>query len=292
MSVQGSNQSMASPMNRVRSQLECPVCYNIPRDLPLPSCPSGHFVCRPCKTKVKDCPTCRQPMPANMTNSAIGALIEQVEHDCKFTDQGCGVKMMLKDLVTHEKTCPDRTIQCPNPGCAQLVKLKNFDNHAQRGNHSLIIDSRCNIRFKILRNNVVPRVHWPLGCFYALDEIFYLTLAYHKPSKCFVISILVAKSQDVASKYKANVNIKGDNNELCFNGINVSSVENAPSVEQCIEETGTISLCLQRNLAKSLSVKKQEEGFGIVEYLNVGVSFERHLNVDAFALKRKRGNNE
>ena len=133
------------------------VCYNIPRDLPLPSCPSGHFVCRPCKTKVKDCPTCRQTMPANMTNSAIGALIEQVEHNCKFSDQGCGVKMMLKDLVTHEKTCPDRTIQCPNPGCAQLVKLKNFDNHAQEDAHSLIIDSRGNIRFKILQNNVSIR---------------------------------------------------------------------------------------------------------------------------------------
>ena len=113
-----------------------------------------------------------------------------------------------------------------------------------------------------------------MGCFNALDEIFYLTLAYHKPSECFVIRILVAKSQDVASKYKANVNIKGDNNELCFNGINVSSVENAPSVEQCIEETGTISLCLQRNLAKSLSVKKQEEWYRIVESLTLNVSFD------------------
>ena len=60
-------------------------------------------------------------MPVNMTNTAIGALIEQVEHNCKFSDQGCGVKMMLKDLVTHEKKCPDRTIQCPFSGCAQLV---------------------------------------------------------------------------------------------------------------------------------------------------------------------------
>ena len=129
MSGQGS-----SPMTRVRSQLECPVCFNIPRDLPLPSCPSGHFVCRPCKTRVRDCPTCRQPMPANSINSVVGALIEQVEHNCKFSDQGCRVRMLLKDLVNHEKKCLDRTIPCPYSGCAQVVKLSNLTVMLERIN--------------------------------------------------------------------------------------------------------------------------------------------------------------
>ena len=43
-----------------------------------------------------------------MTNSFAGALIEQVEHSCKYNDQGCEVKMMLKDLLVHERSCPEK----------------------------------------------------------------------------------------------------------------------------------------------------------------------------------------
>ena len=118
---QDSNQLEA----RITSQLECPVCFNIPRELPIPCCPSGHIVCRPCKKRVTDCPTCRRPMPANMTNSLAGALIDQVQHRCKFHDQGCDIKMMLKDLVTHEKECPDRTIKCPVP---EGIKVSSVEN--------------------------------------------------------------------------------------------------------------------------------------------------------------------
>jgi len=283
MSVQGSNQSTASPMTRVRSQLECPVCFNIPRDLPLPSCPSGHFVCRPCKTRVRDCPTCRQPMPANMTNSAVGALIEQVEHSCKFSDEGCRVKMLLKDLVNHEKTCLDRTITCPYSGCAQVVKLSNFDSHAlenEPDHHSMFIGGGGNgngakITFKIPQNCVAFQQTWYMGCFQALDELFHVNFVYHQASQCFVLSIWLAKSSRVASKYRANLVIKGDHHKLCFEGIKVSSVENVPSIEKCIEETGSISLSLQRNLAKNLSVKKQEGGAEIQEFLSVEVSIKK-----------------
>ena len=152
MSGQGSNQLAASQVTKIRSQLECPVCFNIPRDLPIPSCPSGHIVCRSCKERVRDCPTCRQPMPANSTNSLVGALIEQVEHRCKYNDQGCKVKMMLKDLVTHEKQCQERTFNCPYGGCSQLVKLKDFDNHALKdeGNpHCLIIGNNKSSYFRV-----------------------------------------------------------------------------------------------------------------------------------------------
>ena len=38
-----------------------------------------------------------------------GTVFEQVQHRCKFSDQGCEVKMILKDLVTHEKQCPVNT---------------------------------------------------------------------------------------------------------------------------------------------------------------------------------------
>ena len=274
MSGRSSNQSVASPMKRIRSELVCPVCLNIPRDLPIPSCPSGHFVCRPCKKRVRDCPTCRQPMPPNMTNSLVGALIEQVQHKCKFADHGCEVKMMLKDLVTHEKTCPDRTIKCPYTGCAQVLKLKNFDIHAlHTTRHSRILDTRDGrLVYPITVNNTVYDIQWSLVGIKELDQLFHVNFGYYEPSKCFVFSIWLSKSQNVASKYVAKITIEGDKKNLCFEGISVSSVENVPSMNKCMEKNGNIFLCLPISLARSICAKNK----GIdQEDLVVGFSFKK-----------------
>ena len=140
------------------------------------------------------------------------------------------------------------------------MKLKTFDIHAfvHHVNH-------CRIRmgdntfYVILKNNVF--CHDALAHAHAhartLDEIFHVNLAYHNPSNCFVISVWLAKSQNIASKYKADLVIEGDNHKLCFEGINVCSVENIPSIDKFIGDAGDIPLCLSRNLAKKLSVKRQ-----------------------------------
>ena len=267
---------MESPMTKIKSQLECPVCFNIPRDLPIPSCPSGHIVCRPCKKRVTHCPTCRQPMPANMTNSVVGGLIEQVQHRCKFNDQGCEVKMLLKDLVIHEKQCPERTIKCPRDDCARLVKLKDFDTHALEDEpvHSLTRNSST-LGYTIVMNDVINQTKWKMGCIRALDQFFHVNFVYHKPRKCFVISVWLAKVQSVASNYMVNILIKGDNRNLCFDGIKVCSVENVPSIDKCIEENGNLFLCLPISLAKNILVK---EDYGVVdmkEELLVKFSFKK-----------------
>ena len=224
-------------------------------------------------------------MPANMTNSVVGALIEQVEHKCKYNDQGCQVKMMLKDLVAHEKLCPERLFNCPFFGCNQLVKLKSFDTHALGDDvkHSTIVGGNC-LTWKITENDV-HLFDWGMGCIQALDELFHVSLAYHKPSNCFVFCIWLAKSQNIASKYEANLVIKGDGNKrLCFDGIKVNSVKSVPSIEKCIEETGNISLCLPRNLAKNISEKRQERIYEFQSMLFKTV-IKESLNVDYFFKK-------
>ena len=74
--------------------------------------------------------------------------------------------MMLRDLVAHEKKCRDRTIKCPYSGCAQVVKLKNFDDHALGDDvkHSTIVEGswlKWNIG-KINEDNVVHHMKWSL----------------------------------------------------------------------------------------------------------------------------------
>jgi len=278
MSGQGCNQSVASPMTKMKSQLECPVCFNIPRDLPVPMCPSGHIVCRPCKTRVKDCPTCRQPMPANMTNSLVGALIEQVQHSCKYSDQGCEVKMMLQDLVIHEKQCSDRTIRCPYPGCTRQLKLKDFDTHALEDSplHSYNRIVSRSLNFTAFKNGDIYDTKWGMACFKALDELFHVKFRYYNPIKCFVFTVWLAKSPNVASSYVVNILIKGEKKSLCFDGIKVSSVEDVPSMLTCMEENGNFFLCLPVGMAKNISVKKQDGAEGIIEEkLHVLCSFKK-----------------
>ena len=41
----------------LRSNIECPVCMEVPTSGPVPECPNGHIICRKCKRT--NCPYCR-----------------------------------------------------------------------------------------------------------------------------------------------------------------------------------------------------------------------------------------
>ena len=161
------------------------------------------------------------------------------------------------------------------------MNLKNFDTHAFSAYHSKNLGVNLNsFTYRMAGNNVRRRGVWPTVCICIqdLDELFHVNFAYHEPSKSFVISIWLAKSQNVASRYRANFIFIGDNSKLCFDGLKVSSVEYAPSIDKCMEDTESISLCLPRNLAKKICVKTQKEGLGEwseVECLAVEVFFEK-----------------
>ena len=121
----------------------------------------------------------------------------------------------------------------------------------------------------------MTRNHWRMVCIQDLNELFYVNFAFHKPSKCFVLSIWLAKSQSIASKYRANLVIEGgDQRKLCYDGIKVSSVENVPTIDKCIEESGNLSLCLPINTAKNLS-KTNLSTKGIEEKMTVFVYFKK-----------------
>ena len=109
--------------------LECPVCLSVPRTGPIPSCPVGHIICSTCRESLDTCPTCRRPLSVENTNCLASALIDKVEHKCKFHVHGCDVRRLLGELTKHEKICPERTIKCPNLRCRKEFKLKSYQSH-------------------------------------------------------------------------------------------------------------------------------------------------------------------
>ena len=74
-------------MKELKAKMECPVCFSIPREGPVPCCPSGHLVCNGCFETMREggqraCPTCRAPMGEG--KSLLGkVLVEHMKHQCE-----------------------------------------------------------------------------------------------------------------------------------------------------------------------------------------------------------------
>ena len=241
---------LSKVLNVLKSTLECPVCLNLPRDLPVPSCPSGHIVCRSCRPQVADnkCPTCRQQMSTNMTNSVVGCLIEQVEHSCKFGDQGCEVKMRLKEIKAHEKSCLKRTVKCAFINCGVDVMLNEFNSHFITSHSSVPENLEYGVLVKEISLNLKNL---------SFGHNFYPILQYYRRTHCFVFSVWTDDIKNIAQQYRAKLTIKGsmrNQNELNFNSIHVTSVEDVPSIDRCMEENGKHFLCLPREMVRNIGI--------------------------------------
>ena len=94
-------------LGKIKENLECPVCLEIPRSGPVFVCPNGHFVCKKCKTG--SCPTCRGEMGNGKSLLAI-TVIENIDHKCKFVE--CEELFPLDKLDAHKKIGQHRIVKC------------------------------------------------------------------------------------------------------------------------------------------------------------------------------------
>ena len=118
--------------DNVMQILECPVCFNVPRVIPIASCSFGHIgkfpliqlitflikilyilsVCENCRPRVIHCPVCRGCLHYNQ-NTVAGQICLIADYKCKYQNQGCPVKKRIQEIDAHERKCPERLIQCP-----------------------------------------------------------------------------------------------------------------------------------------------------------------------------------
>ena len=113
-------------MDQLQEILQCPVCYNLPRQLPIQSCPAGHIICQDCRPSVGLCPTCRVG-PLFSTNTVAGNLVSIMAHKCKFNALGCNVRLPLDEIAQHEKYCVQRTVICPFRG--EFKQTCHYNKH-------------------------------------------------------------------------------------------------------------------------------------------------------------------
>ena len=76
-------------LEELKVKIECPVCLGVPREGPVPCCPSGHITCSPCLERLRlqarpgrvKCPTCRAPMGEGESLLAR-IVLENMDHQC------------------------------------------------------------------------------------------------------------------------------------------------------------------------------------------------------------------
>ena len=209
--------------NAVASTLECPVCLNVPREIPIPQCPEGHIVCKDCRPSLNTCPTCRRRLLEN--NSSIAAsLIDQIPHKCKFNEFGCKEKRFLSDIVNHERECPERTVRCAVHGCSQVVKLKMFSQHAKDCFGLFTEDIEDDGLFITttvwdgwLKSEVPTEEEFDFVRDYFLiqgtsfiqhNKRFYIYKRYSSMQKCFIFCVLIGEEKTIAKKYLATIEIE------------------------------------------------------------------------------------
>ena len=127
MSETNSSESFIEKIHRF---VECPICYLLPRTLPVSSCSRGHIVCESCRGNVHVCPLCRSSLYNNCTNAVAGLIIEVATHKCRYNMFGCSVKGNIQDIENHENHCKERTVHCPFVGCREEIQMKLFESHA------------------------------------------------------------------------------------------------------------------------------------------------------------------
>jgi len=110
----------------LRSNIECPVCMEVPTSGPVLECENGHIICSKCKRT--DCPSCRIKLGDGKSLLAV-TILENIEHACKH--EGCNELHLLKNLDQHMKICPFRKIKCPAPldFCGKEVAFCHILDH-------------------------------------------------------------------------------------------------------------------------------------------------------------------
>ena len=119
----------------LKSLVECPVCYQVPRGKIL-ACSNSHKICEACFNKIiaarKQCPqgNCPYDQPPRRYRE-LEAIVENanIDFSCSNAEDGCRVEMEKETLKKHEAECSFRKVPCPDTYCEQLILFSSIGDH-------------------------------------------------------------------------------------------------------------------------------------------------------------------
>ena len=137
--------------------------------------------------------------------------------------------------------------------------------------HSHVIN-RDFSTFDISRNSSLP-MKWRMVCARVDDELFHVRLAISQHQKCFALSVW--SSPTGAVNYRVNLEIKDKEKAMSMTGLLITSVENVPNIDNCMEENGKYFWCIPFTLAENFSI--EESNNPVQSKLHVHFKFEKNV---------------
>jgi len=200
-----------SLVTKMQAKVECPVCFEVPKQAPVPVCPNGHVVCQGCKRDL--CPTCRVRMGHGTSILAV-TVIENIPHSCEFQIYGCQVSCSIMALPSHQAICKFRAVKCPNFNCVERVPLTTLAEHTLRrcihngtfyntplsNSYNYIIPANQTDQFDNRRNST-----WrPDGITYD-EKNFFLKITRKGKKAMWYFYVQMAGSEEDAKNYIATI---------------------------------------------------------------------------------------
>ena len=109
---------------------------------------------------------------------------------------------------------------------------------------------------------------WKMVCLRVDEELFYVRLAISQRHRCFALSVW--SSPTGAAKYRANLGMADGEKGMVMNGLRITSVENVPSIDKCMDQNGKYFWCIP----ETFTVKMLISDSRVIEWLNVDFDFE------------------
>jgi len=189
-------------VKRLKEKLECAVCLDIPRSIPVPVCQNGHFVCKKCKTD--SCPTCRTAMGTG-TSLLANTVLENINHKCHF--QECSLELPLRMIEEHEASCSNRIVKCPHFRCGDEVPLGKLIDHLTDDAFKNCFANKEPVKIYInewnsltIEDVLAKDSSWPLHlCEYSGETLAVFPVKSEEGTFYFVV--LMFANEDVCAKY-------------------------------------------------------------------------------------------
>ena len=99
-------------LQRVAKEMECPVCLEVPKTIPIFQCQQGHIHCKDCHPKLASCPLCRAKI-----SEARSSIAEKI----------------VSSLAGFHPT-----IKCIKIGCKEALHSQNFEDHIVKRHPELV----------------------------------------------------------------------------------------------------------------------------------------------------------
>jgi E3 ubiquitin-protein ligase SIAH1 len=220
-------------------ELECPVCteYMVP---PIILCGNGHKVCRICRLKIQNCPTCRGCFSVTR-NLALENLAGNVKYPCKFRTYGCTETCNYDTIDKHQAICLYFQQKCPAAklgigACSWTGCFKDVEGHL-RENHLEHCCEYVEGDFKYLYQ---LSSNMKVCCFiFAYSEIFFSSFE-AKDEKIFYAVLLYIGPAESETKYKYRVEfVNQDNTEsvtvMCLTRSCEESLQDVYRLGNCVK---------------------------------------------------------